>query len=117
MIEWRALLTALRRLLQTRFLALFFRGTFAPFLRASDRPMAIACFRLFTFPPLPPGPLLSVPFLRRFIALSTRLFAALPYFLPLFFRPPFFAAMLGLPLPEWSTRARRFQEPFQCMGL
>src|SRR5215216_4940568 len=29
-------------------------GTFLPFLRALDRPMAMACFRLFTFPPLPP---------------------------------------------------------------
>jgi hypothetical protein len=30
---------------------LFLRGTFAPFFRASDSPMAIACSRLFTFPP------------------------------------------------------------------
>src|SRR6185436_16836077 len=109
MIECRALLTALRRLLQTRFLVLFFRGTFAPFLRASDRPMAIACFRLFTFPPLPPGPLFSVPFLRRFIALSTRLLAALPYFRPLFFRPPFFAAMLGLPMQSGQYRRDGFK--------
>src|SRR5262245_11579072 len=44
--------------------------------------MAIACLRLFTVPPLPPGPDLSVPrFLRR-IALATVLLAALPYFLP-----------------------------------
>ena len=27
------------------------RGTFAPFFRASDNPMAIACSRLFTLPP------------------------------------------------------------------
>lgn len=47
--------------------------------------MAIACFRLFTFPPFPPLPLRNVPFLRRFIALSTRLPAALPYFRVLFF--------------------------------
>jgi hypothetical protein len=53
------------------------RGTFAPFSRASESPIAIACSRLFTFRPLP---LLSVPFLRRRIALSTRLPAALPYF-------------------------------------
>jgi hypothetical protein len=26
-------------------------GTFAPFFRASERPIAIACLRLFTFPP------------------------------------------------------------------
>src|SRR5262249_8886359 len=39
-------------------------GTFAPFLRASERPIAMACFRLVTLRPL--RPLLSVPrFLRR----------------------------------------------------
>ncbi len=38
-----------------------FFGTFLPFLRASDSPMAIACLRLLTLPPLPPRPLLSVP--------------------------------------------------------
>jgi hypothetical protein len=27
----------------------FFAGTFAPARRASERPIAIACFRLFTF--------------------------------------------------------------------
>jgi hypothetical protein len=31
----------------------FFFGTFLPFLRALDRPIAIACFRLLTRPPLP----------------------------------------------------------------
>ena len=34
-------------------------GTFSPFLRASDRPMAIACFGLVTFLPL--RPLFSLP--------------------------------------------------------
>lgn len=49
----------------------FFLGTFAPFFRASERPMAMACLRLLTVPPLPPRPDLSVPrFLRR-IALAT----------------------------------------------
>jgi hypothetical protein len=48
-----------------------FFGTFLPFLRASDRPMAIACFRLLTVPPLPPLPLLSVPFFSLRTALST----------------------------------------------
>src|SRR5438876_3432834 len=52
------------------------RGTFAPFFRASLRPMAIACFRLFT---LRPEPLLRVPFFLRWIADLTRLPAALPY--------------------------------------
>jgi hypothetical protein len=55
-----------------------FRGTFAPFFRASDKPMAIACFRLFTVFPLLPD--FSVPFFLRRIALSTRFDAALPYF-------------------------------------
>ncbi len=55
-----------------------FRGTFAPFFRASDKPIAIACFRLFTVLPLLPD--LSVPFFLRRMALSTRLDAALPYF-------------------------------------
>ena len=52
------------------------RGTFAPFSRASLRPMAIACFRLLT---LRPDPLFSVPFFFRCIADLTRLPAALPY--------------------------------------
>jgi len=54
------------------------RGTFAPFWRASDSPIAIACLRLFTVFPLRPD--LSVPFFRRRIALSTRFDAAVPYF-------------------------------------
>jgi hypothetical protein len=41
--------------------------------------MAIACLRLFTRPPRPPGPLFNVPRLRRRIALSTRRLAAGPY--------------------------------------
>jgi hypothetical protein len=53
-----------------------FRGTFAPFSLASLRPIAIACFRLFT---RPPEPLFNVPFLRRCIADFTVLDAALPY--------------------------------------
>jgi hypothetical protein len=54
-----------------------FAGTLAPFFRASDNPMAIACFRLVTFFP---DPLFSVPFFLRFIALFTVLCAFLPYF-------------------------------------
>ena len=43
-------------------------GTFAPFLRASLSPMAIACLRLVTFRP---DPLFSVPFfLRRMVDLT-----------------------------------------------
>ena len=69
------------------------RGTFAPFFRASDNPIAMACLRLVTFLPLRPD--LSVPFFRRRIALLTRLDAALPYF-----RPPedFFRAIVILRL-------------------
>src|SRR5262245_43060156 len=55
-----------------------FGGTFAPFSRASDRPMAMACLRLFTVRPL--RPLLSVPRLRRRIADSTVFCAFFPYF-------------------------------------
>src|SRR5215472_14810175 len=58
---------------------LFFFGTFAPFLRASDNPIAIACLRLFTLPPFPPLPDFNVPFFLRSIALFTRLPAAFPY--------------------------------------
>jgi hypothetical protein len=71
----------------------FFRGTFAPFFRASESPMATACFRLFTFPPAPPFPRVSVPFFRRRMALSTLLLAALPYFRPPLRDEDFFAAM------------------------
>lgn len=46
----------------------FLRGTLAPFFRASDSPIAIACFRLFTRPPFPPRPDFSVPRFRRRIA-------------------------------------------------
>ena len=53
-----------------------FRGTLAPFFRASFRPMAIACFRLFT---RRPDPLLSVPFFFRCSADLTRLPDDLPY--------------------------------------
>ena len=45
------------------------RGTFAPALRASERPIAIACLRLVTF--FPDFPLRSVPFFRSSIAFFT----------------------------------------------
>src|SRR4051812_37223154 len=57
----------------------FFEGTFCPFLRASESPMAIACLRLFTLPPLPALPERSVPLFLRRIALATVLLAPLPY--------------------------------------
>src|SRR5262245_40371600 len=52
-------------------------GTFAPLLRASLSPIAIACFRLLT---VPPDPLFNVPRFRRRIADSTVFDAFLPYF-------------------------------------
>jgi hypothetical protein len=54
----------------------FFGGTFPPSRRASDNPIAIACFLLFT---LRPEPLFRVPRLRLCIALFTLLDAFLPY--------------------------------------
>src|SRR5205807_10176094 len=70
--------------------AAFFLGTLAPFSRASERPMAMACFRLVTFPPLPPLPERSVPCFFRRIALATVLPAPLLYLRPLDF---FFASI------------------------
>src|SRR5215208_7668748 len=57
--------------------AVFFFGTFAPDLRASERPIAIACLRLVTF--LPDFPLFNVPFFFLCIAFSTFSDAFLPY--------------------------------------
>src|SRR5262249_17738430 len=54
-----------------------FRGTFAPFLRASSRAMPIACFPLWT---RRPEPLFKVPRLRRSMADFTVFDADLPYF-------------------------------------
>jgi hypothetical protein len=68
------------------FEPLFFFGTFAPLLRASERPIAIACFRLLTF--RPERPLFSVPALRFFIARPT--------FFEAFFE--YFRAMIILPI-------------------
>jgi hypothetical protein len=64
-------------LLVLRF-ADFFFGTFPPLRRASERPIAIACFRFFTF--LPERPLLSFPDLYSCIARLTLRFDVLPYF-------------------------------------
>jgi hypothetical protein len=76
------------------FLPVFLAGILAPFFRASDRPMAIACSRLVTFPALPPRPERSVPCFSRRIALSTLLPAAFPYFRrPVFRRPVLRAAI------------------------
>jgi hypothetical protein len=81
-------------------------GTFAPFLRASERPIAIACFRLVTFFPL--LPLLRVPFLRLRMALSTVLWAFLPYFL---------ATEASFLPPEGGPTAGILREPHSIRGM
>jgi hypothetical protein len=53
-------------------------GTFAPLRRASDKPIAIACFLLLTF--FPERPDLSVPCFRSCIARLTFFDALGPYF-------------------------------------
>jgi hypothetical protein len=61
----------------------FFRGTLAPAFRASDRPIAIACFRLLTF--FPERPDFRVPRFIARISRSTDLPAFFEYLLPLDF--------------------------------
>jgi hypothetical protein len=78
--------------------AAFFFGTFAPFFRASESPIAIACLRLFTLPPFPPLPERKVPFFFRRIALATVLPAAFPYFRELFLLGINFSRCLELDL-------------------
>jgi len=68
--------------LDTLFLAAFFTGNLAPSFLASDSPIAMACLGSVTFFPLP---LLSVPFFRSCIALSTLSCAFLLYFAIVFF--------------------------------
>jgi hypothetical protein len=75
-------------------------GTFAPFFRASDNPIATAWARLFTLPPFPDLPRRRVPLLRRRIALSTLLLAPLLYFRPLDLREERFFAAMGPPRVE-----------------
>jgi hypothetical protein len=58
----------------------FFFGTLAPSLRASERPIAIACFRLVTFFPL--RPLFSLPLFFSRITRATFFCAFGLYFLP-----------------------------------
>jgi hypothetical protein len=62
----------------------FLPGTLAPAFRASDNPMAIACFLLVTF--LPDRPLFRVPSFRSCIAFSTFSDAFFPYLA--MFSPP-----------------------------
>ncbi len=60
------------------FVVLFGEGTLAPFFRASDSPMAMACLRLVTF--FPDRPERSVPFFFLLIALFTDFCADFEYF-------------------------------------
>jgi hypothetical protein len=80
-------------------------GTFAPFFRASESPIAIACFLLLTF--RPDLPLLSVPAFRFFMARSTFFDAPLEYF-------RFFAFLAIAPIlqlicsrNEWNSQLRQ----------
>ncbi len=75
------------------YLADFFGGfgTFAPALRASDNPIAIACFGFVTFFPLLPD--VSLPCFIAFISRSTDAPAFGLYFLPLDFFAAFFGAV------------------------
>lgn len=91
------------------FLLVFFFGTLAPSLRASERPIAIACFLLVTF--FPERPDFKVPAFRSFIARPTLAPAFLPYFFALAF---FFAAM------TFSLLMRHLEVPSsdkQCLSL
>ncbi len=93
----------------------FFFGTFAPDLRASERPMAMACLRLVTFLPL--RPLFSVPALRSRMARSTLLPA-----LGLYLRPAedFFAAAIvkfSLPLNGKRRGLRGLRGKRQGLGI
>lgn len=72
-----------------------FFGTFAPFFRASESPMAIACLRNLTVPPLPPLPDFKVPRSSRCMALFTLFAAALPYFLVPDFLPDRLVLAMG----------------------
>ena len=82
----------------------FFFGTFAPRRRAYDRPIAIACLRLFTFLPL--RPLLSVPRLRLCIARFTFFDAPREYFRTM--ASPFASEMTRL-----RNTTERTQVPFR----
>src|SRR5829696_6397741 len=63
----------------------FLFGTFLPFFRALDNPIAIACLRLLTLPPLPPGPLFAFPLLYSCISFFTSSPALREYFRLRFF--------------------------------
>jgi hypothetical protein len=114
-----------------------------PARRASDSPIAIACFRLVTF--LPDRPLLSVPRRRSRIALSTFADAFLPYLairsshlsvsaqpfvgvigraargrlrgLVLFSREPVFEVVAVLATARLEARERALADPLKPIGI
>jgi hypothetical protein len=81
----------------------FFGGTFSPACRASERPIAIACLRLFTF--FPELPDRSVPCFRSCMVFATLSLAPLLYLRVLFF----FAA-----IDDLTGGDRRSQTPGQA---
>lgn len=103
------------------FEADFFFGTFAPSLRASDSPMAIACFRLVTFFPL--RPLFSVPLFFSRIARATFFCAFGPYFPPpddFLCEELFFVAIQPSPFCWFRKQRRmwRLREKFwECLRI
>jgi hypothetical protein len=74
-------ITTIREIFAKQRIYAAFRGTRLPFLRAFESPIAIACLRLFTLPPLPPLPLLALPLLKSCISFSTSFEALREYFL------------------------------------
>lgn len=79
-------------------------GTLAPFLRASLRPIAIACLRLRTRPPEPER---KVPRLRLRIALSTLIDAFFEYRLRVVAIAPPPHRSLGHEFPSFRRGPRR----------
>lgn len=93
-----------------------FLGTFAPFLRASESPMAMACSRLLTTPPFPPLPDFSVPRFSRCNAFSTHLPAAAPYLRFLDFDREVFV-LAGMSTSSFLTRENLAKSHGRCGGL
>jgi hypothetical protein len=88
----------------------FFAGTFLPAFRASDKPIAIACFLLFTVLPL--RPLFSFPCFIARISVSTLFPAAGEYFRADFAFPVdfFFVDFVAITSPSsvrWQPGFRR----------
>ena len=97
-------------------------GAFLPSARASDRPIAIACFGLVTFFPLRPD--LSLPFFIAFISRSTSAEALGLYFLPepFFVEELFFAVAIVSASIQWEAEKHLQVAPLsvdrnQCRNL